>query len=334
MSFLQFFAAVFTQPLGAMVVFITLGVLFVNGWTDAPNAIASGVTTGAMTLRQGILLAAAMNLLGGCATLLLGKQVAEAIYALGAFTPGYRGSAALAAAMLSVILWAIVAWRYGIPTSESHALMAGLMGSALALGDGGVSYWALGKVLVGLVLSIGIGFLGGWVFSARFQRCTFSPKVWRAGQWGSAALMAFAHGAQDTPKFASILILGMSLWGGTQGFQLPLWMLLLCSGTIGLGTLLGGGRIIRTVGSKMVRIEQKEGFAADLAGSLSLLLSTLQGLPVSTTHVKTTALMGASLGRSDGYVDRRIALSMFGAWALTFPVCGLLSYLLTSLLLL
>lgn len=334
MSFLEFFSAAFSQPLGTAVVFITLGVLFVNGWTDAPNAIAAGVSTGAMTLRQGILLATFMNILGGCTTLLAGRQVAKTMFSLGSFTPGFRGSAALAAALLSVILWAVIAWRGGIPTSESHGLMAGIMGAALALGEGGISPLALGKVLVGLILSIGMGFLGGWLFSRRFQKKTFRPRVWRNGQIISAALMAFAHGLQDTPKFASVLILGMTLWGGSGSFSLPFWMLVFCSAAMGLGTLLGGGRIIRTVGSEMVQIDQKEGFAADLAGTLSLLFSTLQGLPVSTTHVKTCALMGAALGREDGYVNGKIAASMFGAWLLTFPFCGLLSFLLTRLFLL
>lgn len=329
MSITDFFGGAFGAPLGAAVVLVTLGVLFVNGWTDAPNAIAAGVSTGAMTMRQGVLLATVMNVLGGSAALLMGQKVAETVYSLGDFSPDSRGAAALAAALLAVILWAVAAWRFGIPTSESHGLMAGIMGAALALGEGGVSFGSLGKVLIGLVLSVSLGFLAGWLLSARFQKLDRSPRFWRRGQQLSAALMAFAHGLQDTPKFASMLMLAGSFWGGAT-FSMPLWMTLLCSGVMGLGTLLGGGRIIRTVGSKMVRIEQKEGFAADLAGALSLVLSTLQGLPVSTTHAKTCALMGASLGRPGGYIDRKIAGSMFAAWLFTFPACGILAFLLTK----
>ena len=328
-----FFTSAFSSPMGTIIVLITLGVLFVNGWTDAPNAIAAGVSTGAMTMRQGVLLATVMNVLGGAAALTLGKKVAETVFFLGDFSKDYRGAAALAAALLAVILWAVFAWRFGIPTSESHGLMAGIMGAALALGGKGVSSVAFTKVLIGLVVSVGVGFLMGWTFSKWFQELKWKPRFWRRGQQLSAALMAFTHGLQDTPKFASILLLASTFWGQTQTFAMPLWMMLLCSGIMGLGTLLGGGRIILTGGSKMVHSEQKEGFAADLAGTLSLFLSTMQGLPVSTTHAKTCALMGASMGKPNGFIDRRIAGSMFAAWFLTFPACGLLAYLLTKLFL-
>ncbi len=330
---LDFFSHAFSSPLSAMVVLVTLGVLFVNGWTDAPNAIAAGVSTGAMTMRQGVLLATVMNIFGGAAAMVLGQKVAETVYFLGDFTPDGRGAAALSAALLAVILWAVIAWRYGIPTSESHGLMAGLMGAAIGLGEGGISMPALYRVLIGLVVSVGVGFLMGWTLSRWFGALKLRPRLWRLGQQLSAALMAFAHGLQDTPKFASILLLSGMFWGGEQ-FVLPLWMMVLCSLVMGLGTLLGGGRIIRTVGSKMVHIDQKEGFAADLAGTVALFLSTLQGLPVSTTHAKTCALMGAAVAKDDGFINPKIAGSMFLAWALTFPACGALAFLLTKIFLL
>lgn len=300
-----------------------LGVVFVNGWTDAPNAIAAAVSTRALTMRQGVVTATVMNLFGGLTALFLGKRVAETVFRLGAFPPDLRGGCALAAAMVAVILWAVTAWRFGIPTSESHGLMAGLMGAALALGEGGISLPALGRVLAGLVVSVGVGYLLGWVFGQWFRALSPPDAVWCRGQRVSAALMAFTHGLQDTPKFASILLL--TLGGGSS---LPWWMAALCSLIMGLGTLCGGGRIIRTVGEKMVQLEQKQGFAADLAGALSLLVSTLQGLPVSTTHAKTCALMGAA-----DRTDRRVAGAMFLAWGLTFPACGLLAFLLTKLFL-
>lgn len=329
MDFLSFFQSALSTPLGALVVAATLGVLFVNGWTDAPNAIAAGISTHAFTMRQGIILATLMNILGAAATLFFGKQVAKTVFDLGAFPKGAAGALALAAAMLAVILWAIFAWRFGIPTSESHALMAGLMGATIALG-GALSLAALFRVILGMVLSSAAGCLGGWVLTKLFAKKKRSPAFWRGGQILSAALMAFAHGAQDAPKFASVLILGGILWGGMEGFDLPLWMLLLSGAVMGFGTLLGGGRIIRKVGSEMVKISQREGFAADLAGTLSLLFSTLQGLPVSTTHVKTCALMGAAMGAGEDHIDEKIALSMGAMWLLTFPFCGFLGFLLTK----
>ena len=309
--------------LHSITVLAVLGILFVNGWTDAPNAIASAVSTRSLTMKQGVLMATVLNVLGGLFALFLGKKVAETVYFLGDFSTDSRGTAALAAAMLAVILWAVAAWRFGIPTSESHGLMAGLMGAALALGEGGVSLPALGRVAVGLVVSVGIGYLLGWVFGQWFRTARLPAAFWAWGQRISAALMAFAHGLQDTPKFASILL----LTAGT-GFRMNLRTALLCSLLMGLGTLLGGGRIIQTVGGKMVQLEQKEGFAADLAGFLSLFVSTLQGLPVSTTHAKTCAMMGAA-----EKVDRKTAGAMFLAWVLTFPACGLLAFLVTKLFL-
>ena len=307
--------------LNIAVTLAVLGVLFVNGWTDAPNAIASAIGTRALSMRQGVLLAAGMNALGGLSSLLLGQKVLETVVHLGDFSAD--NGAALAAALLSVILWAVAAWVFGVPTSESHGLMAGMMGASLALG-GGVATVALCRVLSGLFLSVALGFLGGRFFALIFQKVAAPPALWQGGQVASAGLMAFAHGLQDTPKFASILLLlqkgeGRLSWG----------TMLLCSGVISLGTLLGGGRIIRTVGDKMVQLDRRRGFAADLAGALALFLSTWQGLPVSTTHAKTCAVMGAA-----GRVDRAIALSMFLAWGLTFPACGLLAFLLTKLFLL
>lgn len=300
---------------------MVLGVLFVNGWTDAPNAIASAVGGRSLTMRQGVLLAAVMNALGGAAAILLGQKVLETVYFLGDFSAD--GGAGLAAALLAVILWAVGAWFFGIPTSESHGLMAGLMGASLAIG-GAVSPVALGRILSGLVLSVSLGFLGGRFFAVIFAKFRAPANAWRGGQVGSAALMAFAHGLQDTPKFASILLL-LQRGEGALSWE----VMLLCSTIISLGTLLGGGRIIRTVGDRMARLDPRRGFAADLAGAFSLFLSTWQGLPVSTTHAKTCAVMGAA-----GKLDRKIAGSMFAAWMLTFPVCGALAYLLTKLFLL
>ena len=310
MQFLDLFAS----PLSAAVTVAALGVLFVNGWTDAPNAIASAIATNAISMRQGVLLAGVMNALGGLAALLIGQKVAQTVYFMGDLS---ADGAALAAALAAVILWAVAAWRFGIPTSESHGLMASILGATAALG-GSISSVAVWRMVSGLVLSVSLGFLGGRFFGYTLGKLQAPQRFWKGGQVVSAGLMAFAHGLQDTPKFASVLLLSQGLQGE---FKLPLWLMLLCSGVISLGTLLGGGRIIRKVGGAMVQMDLRSGFAADLAGTFSL-----QGLPVSTTHVKTCAMMGAA-----GKVDFKMAASMFAAWVLTFPACFFLSFLLTRL---
>ena len=306
---------------------LILAVLFVNGWTDAPNAIASAVGSGAFSMKKGVLLAAGMNLLGGALSLLMGKTVANTVSALGAFPQGELGIRALCACLAAVVLWAVAAWFFGIPTSESHGLMAALLGASFALGAKEISLLALEKVFLGLLFSVFLGFLGGFAFSKRFQNAKRSPIFWKKGQGAAAALMAFAHGLQDTPKFAALFAL-------SPAQDLSLGATLLCSAIMGLGTLCGGGRIVRKVGSEMVKISPKEGFAADLAGSLSLLLSTLQGMPVSTTHAKTCAMMGASLAGKNGSLDKGVASSLLLAWVLTFPLCAALAFLLTRLFLL
>ena len=313
------FFALFSSPLSAAVTVAALGVLFVNGWTDAPNAIASAISTNALSMRQGVLLAGMMNALGGIAALLIGQKVAQTIYFMGDLS---TDSGALAAALAAVILWAVAAWRFGIPTSESHGLMAAILGATVALG-GVVSAVAVWRMISGLVLSVSLGFLGGRFFNYALSKVRAPKAFWQGGQVVSAGLMAFAHGLQDTPKFASVLLLCQGLRGE---FALPFWLMLLCSGVISLGTLLGGGRIIRKVGNAMVQMDLQSGFAADLAGTFSLFLSTVQGLPVSTTHAKTCAMMGAA-----GKVDLKIAFSLFVAWILTFPACFFLSFLLTLL---
>lgn len=313
------FSDLFSSPLSTAVAVAALGVLFVNGWTDAPNAIASAVATNALSMRQGVLLAGVMNALGGLSALLIGQKVAQTVYFMGDLS---ADGAALAAALAAVILWAVAAWRFGIPTSESHGLMASILGAAVALG-GAVSMVAVWRMVSGLVLSVSLGFLGGRFFGYFLGKLRAPRRFWQGGQVVSAGLMAFAHGLQDTPKFASVLLLCQGMQGE---FELPFWLMLLCSGVISLGTLLGGGRIIRKVGGAMVQMDLQSGFAADLAGTFSLLLSTFQGLPVSTTHAKTCAMMGAA-----GKVDLKIAASMFVAWILTFPICFFLSFFLTML---
>lgn len=330
-SFFAFCGQLTQNPALALFTLLTLGVLLVNGWTDAPNAIAGAVVTGALSFRRAILLAAVCNFLGVCCVTAVNASVAETVYSIASFSGGPRAaSVALSAGMAGVVLWAAACWRWGIPTSESHALVAGITGAAVALeGDWSCVRWeSWGKVLLGLLLSTVAGFWCGRGVGGRAQSWKGSDRLFRFLQLPGAAATAFFHGAQDGQKFLGVFLLGVALVQGRQDeqtFVVPLWLLLLCAMGMALGTGLGGRRIIDTVGREMVTLTPREGFACDIAGAGCLLAATVLGLPVSTTHTRTAALLG--VGSAGGKrADWRVAGMIAVAWGLTFPGCTILGW--------
>ncbi|MDL2253287.1 inorganic phosphate transporter [Ruminococcaceae bacterium OttesenSCG-928-I18] len=323
-------------------VLLTLAVILVNGWTDAPNAIATCVSTRAMSPRAAILMAAVFNFLGILVMTMFNKTVAQTIYKMVDFgDDSHEALVGLCAAMVAIVVWAVAAWVFGIPTSESHALIAGLTGAAIAMHGGlsGINGAEWVKVLYGLVLSTFLGFFLGYfvvkcieaLFRGVDRRKTLTPFRW--AQVGGGAAMAFMHGAQDGQKFMGVFLLGMALSKGDSGatdFVIPFWLILLCSIVMGLGTSIGGYRIIKAVGMDMVKLEKYQGFSADAAGAGCLLLSSLTGIPVSTTHTKTTAIMGVGAARSLRRVNWGIVGEMVATWLLTFPGCGLIGFLMAK----
>nr|WP_122012143.1 inorganic phosphate transporter [Maliibacterium massiliense] len=318
---------------------LVLAVVFVNGWTDAPNAIGTAVATRVLRPRAAILMAVVCNFLGVLLMTAVNAQVAETISKMVDFgAAGHEALITLTAAMVAIVVWATAAWFFGIPTSESHALIAGLTGAALALGGfSAINMGEWSKVLIGLGVSTVLGFGGGFVITRVIERiCRHmdrrrTERFFAGGQASSAALMAFLHGAQDGQKFMGVFMLAMFLNGYAEknasgAFNIPIWVMLLCSAVMGLGTLVGGGRIIKTVGMDMVKLQKYQGFASDLAASISLLLASLTGLPVSTTHTKTTAIMGVGASRRLSSVNWSVAGEMIWAWVLTFPGCGLIGF--------
>jgi PiT family inorganic phosphate transporter len=253
--------------------------------------------------------------------------------------------AVLAGGLLAIVLWATAAWVFGIPTSESHSLIAGITGAALALGGiSSINMQQWSKVLWGLLISSGIGFGSGYL-SAKFIQWAFksvhrriSNKIFTYGQAGGAMAMAFLHGAQDGQKFMSVFMLGLYMNGLTamtpaNGFKIDFWVIVVCSLVMGIGTSIGGYRIIKSVGMDMVKLEKYQGFAADLAAAGCLLFSTMTGYPVSTTHTKTTAIMGVGTARRTSAVNWNVVIEMGMAWILTFPGCGLIGFLMAKLFL-
>ncbi|MCI8477872.1 MAG: inorganic phosphate transporter [Oscillospiraceae bacterium] len=311
---------------------LVLAVILVNGWTDAPNAIATAVGSGAIGFRPAVALAAVSNLCGVVWMTMVSSTVAESLYSIADFGT----LAGLCAALLAVVAWAILAWRFGIPTSESHALVAGLSGAALALPGGWSNLrfdpWL--RVGVGLVGSVLLGLILGRGFSRFLRRFPPKNRLLRRAQIAGAAGAAFLHGAQDGQKFMGVFLLCTALAQGRVDeatFVIPLWLMVLCACCMALGTAVGGRRIVETVGRRLVPLSLREGLAADLGGGCALLLCTLAGLPVSTTHTKTAAILGA--GSAGGQqADIRIIRSILLAWLLTFPGCGAVGFFMVRLL--
>jgi PiT family inorganic phosphate transporter len=344
-TFSAFISDALRHPPLAIVSALTLGVILVNGWTDAPNAIATCVSTRSMPPRAAIYMATAMNFLGMLVMTSLNATVAMTIYNMVDFG-GSSGDAltALCAALVAIVTWATAAWRFGIPTSESHALIAGLSGAAISMRNNlsGINGGEWMKVIYGLVFSTTLGFVMGWgVVRLTEAICRDMDRrrvqgFFRGAQIAGAAATAFMHGAQDGQKFMSVFLLGIFLARGEAGasvFAIPAWLMVLCAATMALGTSIGGMRIIKTVGMDMVKLEKYQGFSADAGAAACLLVSSLSGMPVSTTHTKTTAIMGVGAARRLSSVNWGIVKEMALAWILTFPGCGLVGFLTTKIFL-
>ncbi|MBQ3106122.1 MAG: inorganic phosphate transporter [Eggerthellaceae bacterium] len=336
-----------SNPVLVAVTILNIGVIIVNGATDAPNAIATVVSTRALRPKVAIIMAAICNFLGLLLVSLATTAVAATIYNMVDFGGNTEHALiALVAAMVAIIVWGATAWYFGIPTSQSHSLIAGLTGAAIALqgGFGAINGAEWIKVVYGILLSTLLGFGLGWLNYRVFGRlCSGwdrmkTTKRFRWAQVFSAAGLAFMHGAQDGQKFMSIFLLAVTIsTGAGQGdgaMILPVWLMLLCALCMGVGTAVGGERIIKNVGVDMVKMEPFQGFAASLSAFICLMLSTFGGLPVSTTHTSSTAIMGVGAARNPKAVKWDIAIEMVKTWVLTFPGCGLMGFVIAKLFLL
>ena len=341
-SFFEFLRQVVDNPALLITVILTLGVILVNGWTDAPNAIATCVSTRAIGPRAAILMAAVFNFLGVFVMTMINANVAQTIYNMVDFGGNSSDAlVALCASLFAIVVWATTAWYFGIPTSESHALIAGISGAAIALQGGfsGINGGEWIKVVYGLVLSTGLGFAMGWItvkiiefiFKGFDRRKTRS--FFKYSQIGGGAAMAFMHGAQDGQKFMGVFMLGIFLangQGGVESFVIPVWLMIVCSLVMALGTSIGGYKIIKAVGMDMVKLEQYQGFSADLAAAGCLLISSVTGIPVSTTHTKTTSIMGVGAAKRVSSVNWGVVKEMVWTWGLTFPGCGIIGFLMAK----
>ena len=325
-----------------LIVVLVLAYLFefANGWTDAPNSIATVVSTRVLRPLPAVIMAGALNLVGA---LVVGTAVAKTI-ASGIVDPGFVTLGTVAAAVLAATLWALAAQYFALPSSESHALVAGLLGAGFATGGLEALEWSgTEKSLIGLVTSPVGGFVVGLVLMvaiyrifARVRRPTVS-KVFGRGQVLSAGFMAFSHGTNDAQKTMGIIALAFYLnEAGTLGAEDPelsidLWMIVSAALVMGLGTMVGGWRVIRTMGMRLTYLEPVNGFAAETGAATVITAAARLGIPVSTTHAIGSAIMGVGATRRLSAVRWGVAREVVAAWVLTWPSCMVLGYILAKL---
>ncbi|MSU24400.1 MAG: inorganic phosphate transporter [Opitutus sp.] len=335
---------------------------YINGFHDTANAIATVVSTKVLTARQAIMMAAFFNLIGAFAGTAVAKTISGGLVETGAVT-----MLTVLCALLGAIVWNLITWWLGLPSSSSHALIGGLCGAALATASGnwGVLIWsatdkkgsAVGlwpKVVLPMFSSPMIGFIGGallmWLLTIVLRKTT--PRVvnliFGKAQLGSAAFMAYGHGKNDAQKTMGIITLALSTataakvfdglppWTAflrVEGFKdIPYWVVFVCAVTMAAGTAAGGYRIIRTMGHKMVKLQPVHGFAAETTAALIIDGASMIGVPVSTTHVISTSIMGVGATKRLGAVKWGVVERILWAWVLTMPVTGLLGYGLVLLL--
>ena len=306
---------------------IALAVVFdyINGFHDTANAIATSVATRALAPHWAIAMSAAANFAGA----LTGTEVAKTVGS-GLITSQFESQAVVAAALIGAIVWNLLTWRLGIPSSSSHALIGGLLGSVLVAG--GFDAWKLdgivNKVLLPLFGSPVAGLVIGYLLMALimnvFRRA--NPRRmndrFRRLQVLSAAYMAFSHGSNDAQKTMGIMTLALVTAGVIPEFKVPIWVILLAATAISLGTAAGGWRIIRTMGTKVVKLDPVHGFAAETTAASIIFTASHFGMPVSTTHVISSAILGVgSTGRLSA-VRWGVARSIVTAWVLTLPAAG------------
>ena len=309
------------------VVVVALSFDYTNGFHDAANAIATSISTRALTPRIALTLAAVMNFAGA----LLGQQVANTVSSVITPPPGNAGMVVVLAALGGAITWNLITWYFGLPSSSSHALIGGLVGAALA-SSSEVDWTAIyDKVLIPMVLSPTVGFIVAfllmtlimWIFRRRHPGRV--NRGFKFSQTFSASAMALGHGLQDAQKTMGVIFLALVTTGHAQdGDSLPLWVIVSAAGAISLGTYSGGWRIMRTMGRRIIHLDPPRAFSAELtASSILYITAYVYQAPISTTHVITSGVMGAGATKRRSAVRWGMAGNIIGAWVMTFPAAGI-----------
>ncbi len=315
----------------ALVITVALALIFTftNGFHDAANAIAVSVATRALRLGLALGIAAVGNLIGS----FFGAKVAATMGAGIISLPQDSGvMLVVGASLVGAIVWNLITWRFGLPSSSSHALIGGMVGAALPVGVTVLWGGVIDKVLIPMVASPLAGFVLGylvmlivmWLF--RRMSPTRVRRGFRHAQVVSATAMAFGHGMQDTAKTMGVVVLALNVAGVHSGQEIPLWVYLTCALTMSAGTAIGGVRIMKTLGTKVTALDPPQGFAAEATGSAVLYGASIGlGAPISTTHVISSAIMGVGATRRLRAVNWKVASNIVKAWVYTFPGAGLIA---------
>ncbi len=312
------------------VIVIALAFDYVNGFHDAANAIATVVSTRALSPRNAVLLAAFLNFVGAFTFTAVAHTISKGLVDFG---PGSeRDQSLILAALLGAIAWNLLTWYWGLPSSSSHALVGGLVGVALARRglEGVIWKGVLGKVVIPGLVSPLIGLVLGYLvmlgmyWALRRARPTVNSKFKRC-QMVSASLMAFAHGSNDAQKVMGIITMALFTAGVQTNHEVATWVKFACATAIALGTSGGGWRIIKTIGAKVVRLQPVNGFSAELTSATVLISAAWLGMPISTTHVITAAIMGVGAVKRVNAVRWGVASSILWAWTFTLPAAAAMS---------
>ncbi len=311
-----------------LVVVLAIAFDYVNGFHDTANAIATSVATRALSPRYAILMATAFNFIGAFAGTAVAKTIAS-----GLVDEATTTQVVIAAALIGAIIWNLITWQQGLPSSSSHALIGGLLGATIvAAGTGALNINGIvNKVLIPMVTSPLFGFAIAfalmvtlyWVFR-RSKRKPMGARFRRL-QIGSAAFMAFAHGSNDAQKTMGIITLALLSAGVIDDFTVPTWVIVVSASALSLGTAVGGWRIMHTMGQRVAKLEPVHGFAAETTAASILLVTAELGMPVSTTQVISGAIMGVGSSQGLRHVRWGVARRILVAWVLTLPAAGILA---------
>lgn len=323
------------DPIVVLILVVGLALLFdlSNGWHDAANAIATVVSTRVLSPTQAVLMAGALNVAGAFMSTAVAKMVGGGIV-----EPTAINQAAVGAALLGALSWNLLTLLWGLPTSSSHALLGGLVGAAMAQGGTeAVKLHGLMTVLQALLFSPFIGFVVGYLILLAIYRTTLRAArgkanlVFRRLQLVSASLMAFSHGSNDAQKVMGIITLALVSGGMLESVEVPRWVIMSCALAMGLGTILGGWRIIRTLGMRIVKMEPVHGFAAETSAAVILLGTAHFGLPVSTTHTMASSIMGVGSVMRFSAVRWGVTMRIVSAWMFTLPTAATVAYVVNPL---